>query len=127
VCDDDADGDGILDDVDLCPGSPDPYQLDSDGDGKGDVCDDDLDGDGILNAKDNCPDTANPDQADSNGNGKGDACELGDGDDPGVDFEGTNGAGGCNTSGGDGSSTGGLVLLGLGLLAVTRRKRKHAS
>jgi uncharacterized protein (TIGR03382 family) len=128
VCDEDADGDGISDDVDLCPGSPDPYQLDTDGDGKGDVCDDDLDGDGILNTKDNCPDTANPDQADANHDGKGDACDIGDGDDPGADLEGTTGSGGCSTSAHDSpGTTTTLVVLGLGVLGASRRRRKFSA
>ncbi len=36
----DADGDGILDDVDVCPDVFDPFQADSDEDGLGDLCDD---------------------------------------------------------------------------------------
>lgn len=65
----DSDGDGIPDNVDNCPSTPNPDQADLDGDGIGDVCDDDIDGDGILNDNDNCPLTFNPDQADSNNNG----------------------------------------------------------
>jgi hypothetical protein len=59
----DSDGDGVCDDVDNCPATPNPNQEDADGDGVGDVCD-------------NCPNTANPDQTDSNGDGIGDACEV---------------------------------------------------
>ena len=127
VCDDDTDGDGVPNDTDLCPNVPDPYQLDTDGDGKGDACDDDLDGDGVPNATDNCVDTANPDQADADKDGKGDACEVGDGDDPGADLQGTTGTGGCSTSGGESSSTAGVVLVGLAVALASRRKRKHAS
>jgi hypothetical protein len=58
----DADGDGILDPDDNCPGDVNPLQEDGDQDGVGDVCD-------------NCPDTPNPDQADSDGDGIGDACD----------------------------------------------------
>ncbi len=36
----DADGDGVLDEVDRCPEDPDPLQGDADGDGVGDACDD---------------------------------------------------------------------------------------
>lgn len=36
---DDLDGDGVRDGHDLCIFSPDPFQLDSDGDGVGDACD----------------------------------------------------------------------------------------
>ncbi len=35
----DRDGDGIPDDIDNCPDTPNPDQTDSDGDGIGDVCD----------------------------------------------------------------------------------------
>jgi len=58
----DTDGDGILDENDNCPNTPNPDQADTDGDGIGDLCD-------------NCPNTYNPDQADSDGDGIGDACE----------------------------------------------------
>lgn len=71
----DSDGDGIPDNVDNCPSTPNPDQADLDGDGIGDVCDDDIDGDGILNDNDNCPLSFNPDQADSNNNGIGDVCD----------------------------------------------------
>lgn len=71
----DTDGDGIPDNVDNCPNTPNPDQADLDGDGIGDVCDDDVDGDGVLNNVDNCPTTPNANQADSNGNGIGDVCD----------------------------------------------------
>ncbi len=58
----DLDGDGIPDDADNCPGTPNADQKDSDGDGVGDACD-------------NCPDVPNPDQQDSDGDGRGDACD----------------------------------------------------
>jgi len=41
----DADGDGVLDNVDICPSIADPSQLDNDNDGLGDVCDPDDDND----------------------------------------------------------------------------------
>jgi hypothetical protein len=43
----DADEDGVCDDVDNCPLSPNPLQIDTDFDTAGDVCDDDDDNDGL--------------------------------------------------------------------------------
>jgi hypothetical protein len=58
----DADGDGVLDDDDNCPTTPNPGQEDTDGDGVGDACD-------------NCPTAANADQADADDDGSGDICD----------------------------------------------------
>ncbi|MFQ5513238.1 MAG: hypothetical protein ACE5FG_02280 [Myxococcota bacterium] len=73
----DRDRDGALDGRDLCPATPDPAQLDADGDGRGDLCD-------------NCRLRANADQADHGAvspatlaDGIGDACQCGDGSDDG--------------------------------------------
>jgi DNA-binding beta-propeller fold protein YncE len=52
---DDADRDGALDALDVCPGVYDPRQLDHDGDGLGDPCDPDDDNDGIPDELDPCP------------------------------------------------------------------------
>jgi len=59
----DADGDGVPDRADDCPGVADPDQRDADGDGRGDACD-------------NCPPLPNPDQADADHNGTGDVCDA---------------------------------------------------
>ncbi len=95
----DVDGDGVLDFLDNCADNANPTQLDTDGDGFGDVCDADDDGDGLADATDNCPlivnldhadqdadqvgdlcdncpTLSNPDQTDINENGIGDACEC---------------------------------------------------
>ena len=71
----DDDGDGILDTEDNCPLVANADQLDTDGDGIGDVCDTDDDGDGILDTEDNCPLVANADQFDTDGDGIGDVCD----------------------------------------------------
>ena len=63
--DNDFDNDGIVNSEDNCPLVANADQLDTDGDGVGDVCDTDDDGDGILDTEDNCPLTANADQLDA--------------------------------------------------------------
>jgi hypothetical protein len=94
----DADGDGVEEALDSCPGTYDPSQTDSDGDGQGDACDNcasqsnpaqedldgdgagdpcdsDIDGDGVSNDGDSCAGTANPKQEDADADGLGDACD----------------------------------------------------
>lgn len=61
--DPDGDGDGHIDDCDICPLHSDPNQTDSDGDGVGDACD-------------NCPSIANANQQDSDHDGTGDVCDA---------------------------------------------------
>jgi hypothetical protein len=72
---DDADGDGVGDDCDNCPGLATTDTSDMDGDGVGNACDDDLDGDGVDNDLDNCEDVSNEQQLDYDGDLDGDACD----------------------------------------------------
>ena len=51
ACQTDKDGDGVMYDVDNCPLVANPNQLDTDGDGKGDICDCDF---VICDLVDNC-------------------------------------------------------------------------
>jgi len=70
ACDDDIDGDDIVNVSDNCPNVAPADQTDTDGDGAGDLCD-------------NCPKMMNPDQADTDGDGFGDMCD-GDRDGDGI-------------------------------------------
>jgi hypothetical protein len=80
-----ADNDGLCESDDNCPVQANPDQIDSDGDGEGDVCDADGDGDGVDDGIDNCPDDPNADQVDTDGDGVGDVCDfVNDGDGDGV-------------------------------------------
>ena len=71
----DADGDGIGDACDACPGLAAYNNNDNDNDGVGDPCDDDDDNDGVADADDNCSRLANADQIDLDLDGVGDACD----------------------------------------------------
>lgn len=64
----DTDGDGIGDLCDTCPSNPAPSAIDTDGDGDGDACD-------------NCPAVANANQANADGDAQGDACDPDDDND----------------------------------------------
>ena len=86
----DADGDGVCDSDDVCPGFDD--NADGDGDGTPDACDpcpadnpDDTDGDGVCDSSDPCP-ADNPD--DSDGDGVCDSADVCPGGDDNVDTDG---------------------------------------
>jgi hypothetical protein len=73
---DDADGDGVGNADDNCPGVANAAQANGDGDASGDACDADDDNDLVADADDNCPTVPNPSQADADGDGLGDACDA---------------------------------------------------
>ncbi|MFD1062734.1 choice-of-anchor B family protein [Winogradskyella litorisediminis] len=74
----DTDDDGVADEDDNCPNTPNPNQEDADNDGIGDACNGDSDNDGVLDVNDNCPDNANPNQEDADNDGIGDVCDTDD-------------------------------------------------
>jgi hypothetical protein len=72
----DADDDGIVDHLDVCPQIADPLQRDTDRNRVGDACNDseDADGDEWADGLDVCPAVVDPSQSDVDANGLGDAC-----------------------------------------------------
>ena len=70
MVDDDADGDGVNDEIDNCLYRKNPNQNGTD-------CPDDKDNDLIPDAVDNCVSVPNPYQGDRDGDGTGDPCEAG--------------------------------------------------
>ncbi len=98
ICDD-ADGDGVCDQDDQCPGFDD--NLDADGDGVADGCDicpnsatDDTDGDGVCDDVDICP--GGDDNADADSDGVPDFCDACPGFDDNLDTDGDGIADGCD-------------------------------
>ncbi len=75
ICELDDDGDGVATEFDNCPLTANPNQVDTDGDGVGDLCQLDIDGDGVRDTADNCPFTFNPSQVDTDSDSVGDACD----------------------------------------------------
>jgi len=76
-----ADGDGVPDDTDNCPGIANADQLDTDSDGLGNKCDVDDDGDGVIDEGDPWPED-NRYKVDSDGDGQPDSWEIRFGLDP---------------------------------------------
>ncbi len=77
----DTDGDGVWDDLDNCPTTPNPDQANNDGDVQGDACDPDDDNDGVTDTTDNCQFAANADQLNTDGDALGNACDPDDDND----------------------------------------------
>lgn len=74
----DADGDGVLDSVDICSDTPIGEIADLNGCAESQK---DPDNDGISGSSDNCPNNYNPNQADNDNDGTGDLCDPDDDND----------------------------------------------
>ncbi len=95
-CDNDDDGDQIVDNKDNCPRFVNHAQSNLDGDTLGDACDPDDDNDGVEDGVDNCPVNCNPDQRNSDTSDSdpstiadsfGDVCDDDPDGDGAMDFE----------------------------------------
>ncbi len=125
----DTDGDEIDDCNDNCPIVFNPEQIDTEGNGVGDVCRNDYDGDGVEDPIDNCLWMPNPRQADEDFDGVGDVCdpdsEYFGGPEPTLHAQGGgDGSGGCSlTAPLAGSASPVALLFGVPfvLLAIRRR------
>lgn len=76
----DSDSDGIQDNLDNCPATPNANQSDVDNDSIGDPCDPnsiiDSDNDSVADSIDNCVSVFNSDQKDNDNDMQGNACDL---------------------------------------------------
>lgn len=70
----DIDGDGVPDEFDNCPRTPNTEQRDVNRNSKGDACED-FDRDGVMTSNDNCPNVPNRLQKDTDADGVGDECD----------------------------------------------------
>lgn len=71
---DDTDGDGVVDEFDICWENYDPDQKNTNGNGLPDACNDNDDGDGNLDVNDRCPGRIDS-NLDSDGDGIDNACD----------------------------------------------------
>ena len=78
----DADSDGVLDSIDICPDTPVGETADVNGCAESQK---DPDNDGVSGSSDNCPNTYNPSQTDNDNDGIGDPCDPDDDNDGVVD------------------------------------------
>ncbi|MFB6265183.1 MAG: MopE-related protein, partial [Bradymonadaceae bacterium] len=105
-----------------CNGKDDDCDGRVDEKGPGQTCEPDDDNDGIPDIEDNCPETPNPEQTDSDDDGTGDVCDSFVADESRFEAEGGGVSGGCTSQPGAPPVPGGWLVLGLGALAVRRRR-----